>query len=145
MELDGDQGWLLSLPPGLRVFIQVYILQVRPPGLSLNRQVTSLLLLKGFLSMWQHSPREERECCDRRWEPFLGTWGLIWPSFYLSGERQQHRKLKAVEHLLSPSHISEALYSASTVLFRLPSSPQGLVLLLLQLDSKVICSKSYNL
>lgn len=34
-----DKGWLLSLSPGLRVFIQIYILQVRPPDLSLNREI----------------------------------------------------------------------------------------------------------
>lgn len=91
------------------MFIQVYILQVRPPpGLSLNIQVTSLLLLKGFTC--------GSTVLGRRGNAVIEGGS---PAFY-SGERQQHGKRKAVEHLLSPSHISDALYSASTVLFILP-------------------------
>lgn len=74
------------------------------------------------------------------------------PAFYLSGSRQgrQKEETKAVEHLLHPpssAHVSDSLCSASTVSFRLPSSPPRLVLLasVLQLDLKKVTSKSHCL
>lgn len=101
------------------------------------------------LSMWQYSPKEEREreCCGRRWEPFLGTWGQVWPCSLLRVRQGSNtdKETQAAGCCIPPmSRMPCALHPLPHETSQQPYKV-GVTKSVVQLNLKMTCSKSLGL